>query len=360
VRSSDQLGKELAMAYANALSRGLASAVISAAAGLVTFGALLPSAQAGPRPSAGIARPGLHTAGKVALGSSRGLFKDVFTEAPNGAVYYSRGSVVRVVNGNSAPAIAVRAGKRVFALAATSSDLFVQTGLTVTEYSRPGGRILRHWKLTSPVTPITFAGLLVAGRTLWSWTDWGTDQSGFEFATLSRIRTSSPAVHKMSLQVYPADMDADSSGLYFQAQSKNGLHSFLAHATPSGSVRLRRDRNINAPLAILGGKVVVLSFHSDGHAYADSYRKSDLLRTSSRRVSVSDRAIAGTTAGLLVLRQPCAQLTCAAATVGKLDPAAGTVTGAVTVPHAFLLLPGPAGAVVTVTGGHMFLIRIGS
>jgi hypothetical protein len=346
------------MAFANALSRGLTSAAISATAGLVTLGALLPSAQAGQRSPAGSARPGLHTAGKVALGSSRGLFKDVFTEAPDGAVYYSRGSVVHVVNGSSPPAVAVRAGQRVFALAATSSDLFVQTGLTVTEYSRPGGRILRHWKLSSPVTPITLAGLLVAGRTLWSWTDWGTDQSGFEFATLSRISTSSPAVHQMSLLAYPADMDADSSGLYFQAQSKNGVRSYLAHATPSGSVRLRRDKNINAPLTISGGRVVVLSVHSDGHTYADSYRRRDLRRTSSRRVSATDRAIAGTTAGLLVLRQPCAQLTCASATLGKLDPATGSVTGAVGVRHAFLLPPGPAGAVVTVTGGHMFLIRI--
>jgi hypothetical protein len=275
-------------------------------------------------------------------------------------VYYSRGSVVRVVNGNSAPVVAVRAGRRVFALAATSSDLFVQTGLTVTEYSRPGGRSLRHWKLSSPVTPITFAGLLVVGRTLWSWTDWGTDQSGFEFATLSRISTSSPAVHKMNLQVYPADMAADASGLYFQAQSKNGVLSYLAHATSSGSVRLRRDRNIDAPVAISGRRVVVLAFHSDGHTYADSYRKSDLLRTSSRRVSDSDRAIAGTTAGLLVLRQPCAKLTCASAAVGQLHPATGSVTGTITVPHAFLLLPGPAGAVVTVTGGHMSLIRLAS
>jgi hypothetical protein len=72
-----------------------------------------------------------------------------------------------VQKGSAASRVALHAGRPVLALAASSSKLFVETGLTVTEYNRSGGAKVRHWTLTSPVTPITIAGLLVAGHTLW-------------------------------------------------------------------------------------------------------------------------------------------------------------------------------------------------
>lgn len=234
-----------------ALRRGrIASAVIPAialaVAGLV---AAVPGAQAAVRTPAAPALHG-HT---ISLGTTSNVFGDPFTEAPNGAVFFSRGSVVYVVDGNKAPAIALRAGHLVLALAANSSDLFVETGLRVTEYRRSDGAQVRHWILTSPVTPVTSAGLYAVGGTAWSWTDWATDESGFEYAKVSRIHTSSSAVHVVDTFAFPADMSADSAGLYFETE--HGVNGYLGHANPATSTVQLRKAPVDAPLALANGRV---------------------------------------------------------------------------------------------------------
>lgn len=346
------------MSFPTALRRGLASAAVPAMAGLVIagFGSLLPSAQAATSSPAMAAGPGLHKTARIALGSASSVFSDAFTEAPNGAVFYSRGSVVHVVDGTSAPHVALRAGRTVLALAANSADFFVQTGLRVTEYRRSNGQNLRHWTLTSPRTPLTSAGLIAVGGTLWSWTDWATDSSGFEFAKVARIETSASAVHVVATQAYPGDMAANSAGLYFEGQ--RGANGYLGHATPAGSVRRHQQTVVDAPLALSAGRVDLLSFRS--HIFIDSYSGTTLARLSSRRVAGSDRSIADTGAGLLVLAQPCASISCASATVSELSVAHGTSSGTLGVPDADFLLPGPSAAVIEVSGGTMFLVRIAS
>lgn len=340
--------------------RGVASAVIPVIAGLtmVGAGAALPAAQAAETAPAHAAAPALHGAPRIPLGSTSSIFKNIFTEASDGTVFYSRGSVVYVQKGASAAHVALHPGKAVLALAASSSDLFVETGLTVTEYSRSNGANLRHWTLTSPVTPITIAGLLVVGNTLWSWTDWGNDSSGFEFAKLSRINTTASAVHSVDSQVYPADMAANSSGLYFEDARGAANTGYLVHSTPSGTLTARKG-SVDAVLALAGGRLDQLSFHNNGHQYIDSYSTSTLVRLSSAQVSDNDRVIAGTGLGLLVLNQPCAKVTCSSAAVSKLATN-GSVTGTLTVPHAFYLLTGPSAAVVEVVGGQMYLVRLAS
>jgi len=67
-------------------------------------------------------------------------------------VFYSVGSVVHVQKGTSAPHVALHAGRPVLALAASSSKLFVQTGLTVTEYNRAGGASVRHHLVCASAT----------------------------------------------------------------------------------------------------------------------------------------------------------------------------------------------------------------
>lgn len=95
------------------------------------------------------------------------------------------------------------------------------------------------------------------------------------------------------------------------------------------------------------------------HQYIDTYGTASLARLSSARISDKDRMFAGTGLGLIVLNEPCQHLVCAKANVSKLA-ANGSRTGTVTVPNAFSVLTGKNGAVVTVTGGHMFLVRIAS
>lgn len=298
--------------------------------------------------------PALHVTGRTSLGPTSDVFANAFAQAPGGDVFYSNGSFVYKVAGNSAPTLAVTAGGTVLALAANTSELFVQVGLTVTAYRRSDGSVIRHWTLTSPVTPITSAGLYSVGNALWSWTDWATDGSGFEYAKVSRMSTSSSAVHTVERHAYPGDMSADSAGLYFEAQ--HGSRGVLGHATPSGSVTFHGPRPAESPLALSGGRVDLLV--SGTHQFVKSYSATSLSLISSKRVSQNDRNIAGTSAGLLVLTQSCTKVSCVHATVSKLNVSTGATSGTLSVLGAVLLLPGPGAAVIEVVGGIMYLVRI--
>jgi len=347
-------GKSDSMSIMTTIRKGLAPAAVSLALlGLASAQVAQAATGSAARPAA----PGLHATARIGLGSSSGIFSDVFTQAPNGAVFYSRGSVVYVVDGNLAPKIALHAGKNVLALAANASELFVQTGLTVTGYSRSNGAVLRHWTLTSPVTPITSAGLYAVGSTLWSWTDWATDRTGFEYAKVNRIAVTGSAVHVVAREAFPGDMAADTTGLYFE--SVRGSSDYLNHVKPSGSLRSAHVSNgdVDAPLALAAGRVDLLTFSTQLHV--TSFSPTTLAELSSKQVSANDRDIAGTGLGLLVLAQPCSHLTCSSSTVSKLDASTGSATGTLTVPYTYLLLPGPFGAVIEVSHGKVYLVRIG-
>src|ERR1700683_5863194 len=92
------------------------------AAGFVAIVARAASGLSGVLPSAQAAAHALHTTGSVYLGEGSNSISYDFAEAPNGAVFYSRGADVYVVKGTSAPALAVQAGGRVVALAANSGE----------------------------------------------------------------------------------------------------------------------------------------------------------------------------------------------------------------------------------------------
>ena len=234
----------------------LALAVLAATAGgavAATRTTATPAAPATPATAA------LHGT-RIALGATSGLYGNAFTEAPNGAVFFSRGSVVYVVEGNRAPVIALHAGGTVLALAANDSDLFAETGLRVTEYSRGSGSQVRHWTLTSLVASVTSAGLDVVGDTVWAWTDWATDGSGFEYAQIDRIHTSSSAVHVVDKDAFPGDMSADGAGLYFE--TVHGVTDDLGHANPTTTAVQYRQAPVDAPLALAGGRVDLLVFGS--------------------------------------------------------------------------------------------------
>lgn len=313
-------------------------------------------AQAATRPAPGT--PALHGT-RIALGTTSALYGNAFTEAPNGAVFFSRGSAIDVVEGNRAPVIALHAAGTVLALAATDSDLFVETGLRVTEYSRGNGSQLRHWTLTSLAAPVTSAGLFVVGDTVWAWTDWATDGSGFEYAQIDRMHTASSAVHVVDRDAFPGDMAADGAGLYFE--TVHGVVDDLARANPTTSAVQYHRAPVDAPLALAGGRVDLLSF---GTSAADvlSYNAGTLALISSRRVPEKDDSIVGTGLGLLVLASGAPRMG-SPATVGRLDPATGGTSGALSAPGAFQLLNGPA--VIEATGVHgahanLFLVRISS
>ena len=326
-------------------ARALLAATALALAALL---ATVPGAQAATRPTA--RTQALHGI-RIALGATSSLYANAFTEAPGGAVFFSRGAVVYVVEGNRAPVVALHAAGTVHALGANGSDLFVETGLRVTEYSRSTGSQLRHWTLTSLSAPVTSAGLYVAGDTVWAWTDWATDGSGFEYAQVDRMHSTSPAVRVVDRDAFPADMSADGAGLYFE--TVHGVTDSLAQASPTTSAVRYRKAPVDAPLALAGGRVDLLAF---GSSAADvlSYNASTLALVSSKRVPQTDGSIVGTGLGLLVL---------ARSTVGRLNVATGGSSGVLRTPGAYQLLNGPAVIEATsVRGTHanLFLVRISS
>ena len=310
--------------------------------------------------SAQAATAGLHATGTVYLSQGSNSLSRDFTEAPGGAVYYSRGSGVYVVKGTSAPALVVRAQGTVLALAANSSELFADVGRTVTAYRLPGGAEVRHWTLSSPFA-VTSAGLFAVGSVVWAWTDWATDASGLEYANVSRFSALSATVHQVSAgTAYPMYLAADAAGLYYQAVRSNGTNGYLVHVTPSGSSRRVTDTNIAGPLALAGGRVELLVPHYGNEVsyYVDSYGGTSLARVFSRHVSSADVDLAGTGAGLLMLAASCQTRVCSSATVSRLSTATGAVTSTVRVPYAVDLVAGPSAAVISYKGGKYYLVRL--
>ena len=338
--------------------RVAASALAAVGLGLLSAAALtIPAAQAAP------ARPTLTSGTPIYLGTATGYSADAFTQAPAdgkliapGSVLYSIGNVVYAVKpGAAAYKIALHAPGKVIALAASTSSIFVQVGLRVYAYDRGNGNPLGSWKLSSPVTPITSAGLLAEGNTVWSWTDWATDTSGFEYATVSRIDAgvsgSTPAI--ISELAYPGDMVATAAGLYFEFQKATGYLGFApASGGPVASAAISK---VDAPMAFWGGFVELLS-----SAHVVAFSAATLAQVSSHPVSARDRTIAGSNVGLTSLSEPCGGLYCAGATVSRVALANGRETGTIRVPGAFLLLPGAGTgpAVIEVGKGKLYLVRV--
>ena len=338
------------MSVMNVLRKGLPTAALPVVAGLAAAGlAIAPAAQAVSTAPVSAASTGLHVTGKVDLGRLGPDFSYVLSEAPNGNVYYFQGSLVYLVKGDHAPVTALRASGPVLAVAANSSDLFVDVGNKVSAYALSNGHRLRTWTLPSSET-VTSAGLYTVGTTVWAFTDWATDQSGFEYANVDRFSLSSPAVHRVSANnAYPADMAADSAGLYYEGISGSG--DYLFRAPRSGSLRRHADADIDAPLALAAGSVYLLAIHDNqgGHTYLDAFRGSTLGPVFSKRVSNSDTDIAGTGIGLLLL---------GAGKVSLLDTGNGHAGSVLSVPGAVILVPGPSAAVVTLSHSTTYLLRL--
>jgi hypothetical protein len=345
-----QAQKEQLMTIVNALRKGLPAATIPVIVGLAAAGlAIAPAAQAASTAPGHAASAGLRVTGKVDLGRLGSSFTYMLSEAPNGNVYYSRGSVVYVVKGDHAPVVALRASGPVLAVAANSSDLLVDVGSKVSAYALSNGRRLRTWTLPSRFK-VTSAGLYAVGNTVWAFTDWATDESGFEYANVDRFSVSSPAVHSVSANdAFPGDMAADSAGLYYEGIA--GARDYLFRALPSGSLSRHADSDIFAPLALAGGNVYLLAIHENQgfNTYLDAFRGTTLRSVFSNRVSKSDTDIAGTSTGLLLL---------GAGKVSLLDTSNGHAGAALSVPGAVTLVPGPSAAVVTLSHSTTYLLRL--
>jgi hypothetical protein len=351
-----------------AVKRGLLSATAAVKPGLLTAAvavtslaalaaAGLPAAQAAPSQPAG-----LHVTGKVQIAA--GLrFAAPITQAPDGAVYFGRGAAVYVVTGTATPRLVRTETGTVVGLGASSSELFVAVGKTVTEYKRSDGVKGRHWRLSSP-HPVRVAGLYPVGSTVWAWTDWagetGGEGTGAEPATISRFRTSSGAVHKITGNGAQGLLAADAAGAYFLSFSGR-----LEHVSPAGRVHSIRYAQYPDWLTLAGGRVEILAAHfihnkSTLRVHIDAYQASNLRKSYSREVSLGDFALAGTGAGLLALSCPTAS--CSTEKAERLDPVDGKITSVTSLPYGTQIVPGRSAAVITAvrsgTSYRFFLNRL--
>ena len=174
-------------------------------------------------------------------------------EAPDGAIFFACSSsdctnsgssqahsVVRVVERTGTPAVAENVSGLVQAIAASSTDLFVATNTSITEYSRANGQVVCHWSDPTNVTPsgnfYPTVDLAYGDGLLWA--DYGiaTDQSGYEPSILERIVPGSsgqPPV--VSSDVGQTGVVVGPSGAFFGDYTDNTIHAVAADGSPAGS-----------------------------------------------------------------------------------------------------------------------------
>jgi hypothetical protein len=323
----------------NKLTAAGAVLAVVAAGGAVT-------ATAWAAPATGASQAQLRIAGKVKLGHlPAGIPSGEITQAAGGAVYYVRNAKVYKVHGTHAPVLVLDASAPVLAVAASRSDLYIETGKTVIEVDLATGVSVRHWHVSSPQA-VTQAGLYLVGRTLWSWTDWETDSSGLEYATVSRISITSAAVHQVTSLANPDVFVAGPSGLYFTGiKSVRSGRGVVERAKPGGGL-LQRTAPYTSALALWRGDLVGIV--AETHRRAERWSASTLHVIGSASVGGAPITIDQGSAGLVALRFRCATLAADCHPLGVLAPATGHVSHQIGVAGAVELVPGPRSAVISV------------
>jgi hypothetical protein len=303
----------------------------------------------------------LTVAARVDLGpfSTTSLDSTPSAEAPGGTFYFAAGSAIEVVTAAGAPRLLVHARAKVLALAVTGGELYAQVGLDVLAYSLPALVVKRTWSLTpnrlAPRSAPTSAGLLAGGGAVWCWDDWATDQSGFEYATLDEL-SGAGVTRLVDREAYPADMAVDSTGLYYETEV--GSKGHLAHVTAGGTKELSKPTSdTDAPMVLSGGSVFLLAVHEpSGTPYLDRFAEASLaLRASVREQRQLVDAV-DTSAGVLAV--VCSTASCAR--VARLDLEDATTSGGVAVPGVAVIVQGTDPAVLAVSGGRGWLVRLAS
>lgn len=334
--------------------RGLATAAgLAAVTGLAI--ASLPAAQAAPAAAPAVGPASLHRVGLPVTLKFASL-TSAFAEAPNGAVYYSAGPRV-YLGGQSAPAV-IASGK-VLALAVNATTVFADVGRTVTAYRRSNGTKLASWLLASAYRRVAWAGLYSVGSRVWAMTDDNCDTCGLEYGNVYWFSAAAAAVHRVSTgTAYPDFAAASPAGLYYQANA--GAKGYLVRATPGGGSIRAANTYLFGPLALAGGKVEMLLYHSGKHSgvYLYGYRHTGLQHVFTRRVSPSGRQIAGTGIGLLLLSAPCNSYSCPTAKVSLLSTVTGATLSTLSVPDGLTVLAGPSPVVLTYTGTTLRMQRL--
>jgi hypothetical protein len=290
---------------------------------------------------------------KLGTAKATNYVQAVSQSATNNDVYFAEGSKVLVVKGHSAPTKFVTAPTDVLALCATASDLYVETATKILEYAIPGASFVGSWALPSGLGPskVTSAGMSVEGSHLWTWTDWSTDQSGYEYGSVVEFNTNTwtSKVYDKN-QVDPGDAAASSLGYFFLAND----HVDLVEPNGTQLSSPKNDDASDAPTAVLGNTVyLVATREPSGKDYLDSFSASTLKLTHSVVVASTTYGVLGTPLGLAGINEHGSKIT-----VVMINPTTGSETDAVTVTGAESLLYGTTLSAVAEVNGEMYLDRL--
>lgn len=265
-------------------------------------------------------------------------------EGPDGAVFFAKGSIVYVVDGDSAPTTAETLSHKVIALAVSRHSLYVETRSTVTAYSRSSGAKTTSWSVADigEFSP----NLAVANGHVWSLTSPATDASGLEPATLRLLRAGH-APEKVTGDASPGDLVVDSHGDAFYLL----LSGRLGRTTP-GDVTLHSSAK-DYGFGVLAYADKTLLVEVDGAHTTDT-----LVRPGSLTVKSSHKGHPGdyyglvqTPDGLLHLDLNCSHnATCSEVYVHRIT-LPDTRNGSLTVPFGNELL-GPKPVVIATPANH--------
>lgn len=354
----------LAVAFAVLAAAGLAACGSPQHPAAGSSASLTPTAGGSVSPAASsspAAPAGLKVSADISLGAAPAKGQPVFAEAPDGTVFYAAGPVVMVVEGDNAPAVAEHTGATVLGLGASASTLYVVTAKDLIAYGRTSGNQTGRWALTgSPGTPTTAGVAAGDDGTVWAWTDWATDQSGYEYATVYVVRAGTHTATRLSQTAEPGSLVTDGINAYFLQSSQDSQEASLVEWQDATGQDATGDPAANQSLATFSqGRVVLYQAGSGLHEYAPAASPGSGPRLSGfTRTAVTDPVgFAATSSGLLFLT--CTTAHCATLTqVSQTTGAEGQSVAIAGSDHAAWTMLGPAPAVVTSASGQLRLIRL--
>lgn len=231
----------------------------------------------------------------------------VIAEASDGDVFFASATTIYRI-ASDGTSVAAKVGDRIYAVAASSSLLVVETPTAVLAYSRTTGKRVADWDVeeTGAYAPV----LVMGGNVVWSLTDQATDASGLEPATLEELRVGHPA-STITDQASPTTPVVDESGdAYFVRFSGR-----LERVTPTGATHSSSSQAfVTATLAYDDGTLVAEL--DGGKTVIDEINPTTLSVTSSHSGQLGDFADAAvTTLGVVSLNIPCDTWPCSKSAV---------------------------------------------
>ena len=213
----------------------------------------------------------------------------------------------------------------------------------------------RSWVLPALVRHVTLAGLDPGPGVVWAWSDWATDESGFEMASIIEILDHLLA-HACGRQ--RDRLPGRRGGGLRRALLRVHQHHFVgsgdafAHVQPGGGQTLSAPLGISTfePLAVGPGYLAICTGGGQSNtSYLNIYSSATLAKMSSSRLGSNPEGIVGTPTGVVAVNP---------SSVVAVNPSTGATSPPVAVAGAALLLFGSHPSVIADYQGKAYLVRL--